>query len=197
MSFDFERMINMTAAALAEKIKALYEDPNKFVETALSCNTAGVDARIHDWFRKPPYGMFVTEMKFSEEYIGNKTEECFVRAMLADASMCEGKGRDIFKGVPRDNREKLLRDKIIPEYITPKDIRLTIPDLSDFLKLFTSYAEKNGIPNDKRERQFYRTVSAELHNAAILEIGGNGDNDHLYFTSKGAMVYIVNFGEWK
>lgn len=185
------------AVKFSERIKNLYDFPDEFVKTALSCNTAGVSARIHDWFHKMPYGIFVTEIKFNEEYIANKTEECFVRAMLCDASMCEGKGRDIFKGVSQDKRESLLREKIIPEYILPKDLRLTIPDLSEFFEMFRKYAENNGIPTDKREKMFYKTLLSELPGSAVFEIGGNDENDHLYFAAKSGMVYIINFGQWK
>lgn len=187
----------VAAASVLEAVRELYDDPEKFIQIALSCNTAGVDARIHDWFKKYPNGMFVTEIKFTEEYLRQKPQEGFVRAMLTDASMCEGRGRDIFRGVPRDGREKLLREKYMEEYILPKELRLTVPDLSEFLKLFAGYAEKNNIQNDKRERQFYRTVSSELKDAAVIELGGSSENDHLYYASKGGMVYIINFGEWK
>lgn len=187
----------ISSAELSDKIKALYDNPDEFVKVALSCNTAGVDAKIHDWFRKPPFGMFVTEMKFTEDYIASKTEECFVRAMLCDASMCEGRGRDIFKGVSLDKKESFLREKIMPEYITPKDLRLCVPDLSVFLKMFSEYGENNGIPLDKREKLFYKTLLSDLPECAISEIGGNNDDDHLYFAAKAGMVYIINFGQWK
>lgn len=190
-------IMNTTQIAAADQIRELYKSPDNFIEAALACTTTGIEARTHDWFKKYPNGMFVTEIRFTEEYITENPKECFVRSMLADASMCEGRGRDIFRGIPQPEREKFLREKIMDEYIIPKELRLTVPDLAEFIKLFTSYAELNNIPNDKRERQFYRTLSAELPKASVLEIGGSSENDHLYYITKGAMVYIVNFGEWK
>ncbi|MDD7429223.1 MAG: hypothetical protein PUK49_05540, partial [Oscillospiraceae bacterium] len=112
----------VASATVLEAVRELYDDPEKFISIALSCNTAGVDARIHDWFRKYPDGIFVTEIKFGEEYLRKNPQEGFVRAMLTDASMCEGRGRDIFRGVTADNREKLLREKYMEEYITPKEL---------------------------------------------------------------------------
>lgn len=188
--------MNNTKIPTAEAIRELYTFPEKFMEIALNCTTTGIEARIHDWFKKYPHGMFVTEIRFSEDYIRKNPTECFVRAMLTDASMCEGRGRDIFRGIPQAEREKFLREKIIDEYIVPEELRLSVPDLSDFIKLFTSYAEKNNIPADKRERQFYRNLSSDLPKADILEIGGRNENDHLYYITKGNMVYIINFGEW-
>lgn len=189
--------MNKTELSQTEQIRELYTDPESFIRLALSVNTAGIEARTHDWFRKYPNGMFVTEIKFNQEYISTKPAECFVRAMLADASMCEGRGRDIFRGVPQAEREKFLREKIMNEYIIPKELRLTVPDLSDFIKLFNSYTQINNIANDKRERQFLRIINAELPKCNILEIGGSDEKDHLYYLTSGAMVYIVNFGEWR
>lgn len=191
------------AAATAEKttaldvIRELYNAPDKFVEIALNVNTAGIEAHTHDWFRTYPSGIFVTDIRFSKDYITSHPEECFVRSMLADASMCEGRGRDIFRGVPEVEREKLLRDKIINEYIIPKELRLVNPPVEDFMKLFTGYADKNNISSDKRERMFYKRLTAELPRADIIEIGGSSESSHLYYITSKDMVYIINFGEWK
>ena len=190
-----------TAAAtevdLMKTVKELYDFPEKFVETALNCNTAGIDARIHDWFKKYPFGIFVTEIKFSAEYIKSNPTECFVKAMITDASMSEGRGRDVFKGVPQPKREALIREKLMPEYIIPKELRLSEPDKKEFLAMFSDYVSKNGIQQDKREKGFCRKLSSELQKAEIIELGGLDEKDHLYYATSGDMVYIINFGEWK
>lgn len=188
--------MSVAAISVLGTIKEMYDDPEKFIEAALVCNTSGIEARIHDWFRKYPDGIFITEIKFTEEYINANPREAFVRAMLTDASMCGGRGRDVFRGIQQGEREKYLREKIMPEYITLNELRLTIPDLSDFLKEFKEYAEKNGIPTDKRERQFYRNISSELPNAAIIELGGMDENDHLFYATAKGMIYIINYGIW-